>query len=362
MSDIVAAYPYVSAFVDRHGKTRLRFRRDGKSRYFKAPLGTEDFKGEYDFFMGEAPAPTKREPVAPHSVADLCTRYYASTEFGGNADTRARSRAILEKFRAKHGHRPADKCPYEKLDKYISELGQTGSAEKMRKQVKKLFAYAVQLGWRPTNPMQYVRPVKYKKQPFHAWSEAEIAQYQNVHALGTKARLALELYLWTAKRRGDGIRLGPQHVRDGFFFDADAKTSKDAWIPIAPDLAEAIAATAPHPHLVYLPTEYGKPFSKAGFGARFKKWCEEAELPHCSAHGLRKAITRRMAELGINNEGMKAITMHSDDREIAHYAASANQKKLAAQSMKILADAQKCLTDADLVRQQEVKSAYFSGV
>jgi hypothetical protein len=39
---------YVTAFVDRHGKERLRFRRTGfESHYFKSKLGTEEFRQEY---------------------------------------------------------------------------------------------------------------------------------------------------------------------------------------------------------------------------------------------------------------------------------------------------------------------------
>lgn len=356
LSDIVAAYPYVSAFVDRHGKTRLRFRRQGKSRYFKSMLGSPDFDAEYSAFMEVGPKPVERQEIIPYSISDLCARFFASTDFGGNDDTRKRNRAILEKFRAKYGERPAKTCPYDKLDKYVAGLGKRGGAEKARKQIKRLFWYAKKIGWRADNPMEFVKPVKYAKKSYHAWTEPEIAQYQAAHPIGTKARLALELYLWTGKRRGDGIRLGPQHVQDGFFFDTDAKTKADTWIPIAPDLARAIAATAPHQHLVYLPTAYGRPFSKDGFGTRFK-WCVEAGLPHCSAHGLRHAITRRMAELEINNAGMKAITQHKDDREVALYSASANQKKLAAQSIQILSDAHNCLTGTEKVRQHERKSA-----
>ena len=38
--------PYVSTFVDRHGKERFRFRRDGSSRYLPPP-GTKDYKEAY---------------------------------------------------------------------------------------------------------------------------------------------------------------------------------------------------------------------------------------------------------------------------------------------------------------------------
>jgi hypothetical protein len=41
--------------------------------------------------------------------------------------------------------------------------------------------------------------------------------------------------------------------------------------------------------LVFLLSEHGKPYSRKGFGNKFRQWCDEAGLPQCSAHGLRKA-------------------------------------------------------------------------
>jgi len=57
-------------------------------------------------------------------------------------------------------------------------------------------------------------------------------------------------------------------------------------IRLQPDLAAIIDAT-PSGHLTFLITEYGKSFTANGFGNRFKDWCRQANLPHCSAHGLR---------------------------------------------------------------------------
>ena len=45
-------------------------------------------------------------------------------------------------------------------------------------------------------------------------------------------------------------------------------------------------------------TEQGRQFTSAGFGNWFRECCDEAGLPHCSAHGLRKAAATRMAEHG----------------------------------------------------------------
>ena len=66
-------------------------------------------------------------------------------------------------------------------------------------------------------------------------------------------------------------------------------------IPVIAELKELIDAT-PSDHLTFLTTEFGKSFTSNGFGNRFRKWCDDAGLKHCSAHGLRKAGAAIAAE------------------------------------------------------------------
>jgi len=81
-----------------------------------------------------------------------------------------------------------------------------------------------------------------------------------------------------------------------------SKTGTEMIIPIAVPLAAAIAAAPMIGVKTYLVTEYGKQFTAAGFGNWFRQRCDEAGLPHCSAHGLRKAFLRRMAEAGCSED------------------------------------------------------------
>lgn len=107
------------------------------------------------------------------------------------------------------------------------------------------------------------------------------------------------------------------------------KTGKTWVLPIAPQLKAAIDALPPHGSDYYLVSERGGPYTAASFCNMFRDWCDAAGLKHCSAHGLRKAIMRRMAELGIGNAGMKAISLHSNHAEVSHYVAAANQSSMA---------------------------------
>jgi hypothetical protein len=58
-----------------------------------------------------------------------------------------------------------------------------------------------------------------------------------------------------------------------------------------------VAAT-PSGNLAFLTTLAGAPYSAVGLGTMFRGWCDEVGLPQCSAHGLRKAACRRLAEAG----------------------------------------------------------------
>lgn len=171
---------------------------------------------------------------------------------------------------------------------------------------------------------------------FHSWELHEIRKYEERHPVGSKARLAMTLLLYTACRREDVVRFGPQHVRDGRIRYRQAKNKHrnpvDLDIPIHPDLKAIIDAT-PSNHLTFLTTEYGRSFTPAGFGNKFRQWCNEAGLPHCSSHGLRKAAATRLAQRGATAHEIMAITGHRSLEEVERYTRAAKQGELADAAM-----------------------------
>jgi integrase len=126
--------------------------------------------------------------------------------------------------------------------------------------------------------------------------------------------------------------LGRQHIRDGFINVRQQKTGIELAIPIHPILASVIGQT-PADHLTLLTTKAGKPFSAAGFANWFRDRCKEAGLVHCSAHGLRKAAARRLAEAGCTTHEIAAITGHASLSEVQRYTKAADQRRLALSAM-----------------------------
>jgi integrase len=160
--------------------------------------------------------------------------------------------------------------------------------------------------------------------------------------MGTRARLALALLLYTGQRRSDVVRLGRQHIRDGrlVFTQEKNKTRNPVRleIPILPDLQRIIDA-GPIGDLTFLVTEFNGPFTAAGFGNKMRDWCNQAGLPHCSAHGLRKAAAACLAETGATEHEIMAVTGHRTLKEVDRYTRTARQKVLADSAMRKLATA-----------------------
>jgi integrase len=103
-------------------------------------------------------------------------------------------------------------------------------------------------------------------------------------------------------------------------------------LPIIDELSRIIAAS-PCGDLTFLVTEFGKPFTSNGFGNKMRQWCDDAGLPACSAHGLRKAAASRLAELGCTELQIMAVTGHRTSKEIVRYTRGARQKIMASSAM-----------------------------
>jgi integrase len=134
--------------------------------------------------------------------------------------------------------------------------------------------------------------------------------------------------------------MGPQHVQNGEIRVKQIKTGKELWIPLHPNLAASIAA-AKIGNLAYIVSAKGAPFTYDSFGMWFMRHCRAAGLEGFSMHGLRKACSRRMAEIGLSNQMIKSITGHTSDTEVSRYTRDAEQRVMARVAMTSLANAQK---------------------
>lgn len=338
---------YVSEFRDRHGKARWRYRRTGfATYYFKCEPGTEGFREELRACENGTAAPPiepGRDRIQPGTFDDLVSRYYRSPDFLDVSDrTRVVYRGTIERWRerTRRGHRYGSIMVRDLRARHVEEmmaelLPHRTAANMLRKRLAGLMKFAIRIGMTRENPVAAVRPLKVKGGGFHTWNDDEIATFESRHPVGTIARLAFDLLIWTGQRGGDVRLLGPGHVRGKRLVVTQEKTGAVVSLPILPPLAASILAT-PTRGLVFLLSEHGKPYSVKGFGNKFRDWCDQAGLGHCSAHGLRKAAARRFAEAGCSNQQIKAWTGHTTDSEVARYTAAASQELLADAAAELL--------------------------
>lgn len=351
--------PYASEFRDRHGRIRVRFRCKGlKPLYPKSIVGTDAFMAEYLAWKSGAPPPAGEKRAAQGTFDDLIAQYYCSVPWKNipKESTRYVYRGEIERFRTQYGKRRVVTMTALNVTKLMEKMADTPSAaNNLLKRLRQIFDYAIVLGMRTDNPAKPVKSLRPPKGGFHEWTEDEIAQYEARHPVGTKARLALAIFLYTAQRRSDAAVMGEDPKKPGYVRVRQLKTDALLSIRMHWHLREAIDA---HPSgaPTFLVTIKGTPYTKESLGNWFRDRCNEAGLPHCSAHGLRKAASRRMAEIGLSNQLIKAITGHSTDSEVARYTKNADQARMADQSMTAI-EARDLANHRQKVRQTEAESA-----
>jgi integrase len=338
---------YVHGFIDRHGKPRFYFRRRGfKKRPLPGLPWSPEFMAAYEAALAGQPFEVGSARVKPGTVRALAISYFNSGTY--------RSLATSTKSSHAYGDKGAATLQRENVVKLMSlRAGKPDAANGLRKALRALMKHAVELGLRADDPTQEVKAIRVKSDGYHSWTDGEIDQFEKKHPVGSRARLAMALLLYTGQRRSDVVLMGRQHIRDGMLHVRQVKTGAELAIPVHPAL-DAIIADAPKEHLTFLTTAFGKPFTAPGFGNWFREQCTAAALPHCSAHGLRKAAARRLAEAGCTEHEIGAITGHASLREIVRYTRAADQKRLAVAAMeKAKARTSSGQPDAMLAKQEK---------
>jgi integrase len=204
-----------------------------------------------------------------------------------------------------------------------------GAADNRVKALRRVFKWGLKDEHLRANPARDVEYVARGSEGWHSWTPEELTKFEDRHPVGTKARLALALLMYTGARRSDVVRLGTGNVRNGWITFSQRKTNVPVELPMLPVLQGIIDATPVAGATTYLVTQYGKPFTADGFGNWFRERCNQAGLPHCSAHGVRKASAARAAENGATVHQLMSmfgwLTMHEAQR----YTRAAERRRLA---------------------------------
>ena len=338
--------PHLHREETRHGAVVWYVRKGHGPRIrLKAEYGTEAFWSEYRAALEGAPKPAKAAKAS--TLAWALDRYRNSSAWAALANATRRQRENV--FRAvitTAGTVPLKDITADTIRAGRERRASTPhAANNFLKAMRGFFAWAVDEQLVAIDPTKGIKLLVGANDAdgFHTWTQEELDRFEARWPLGRRERLAFDLLLYTGLRRGDAVRVGLQHVRDGVIAIRTEKHRKGkpgelVSIPILPPLAASIAATKTG-DLTYLVTEAGQPWVKESFGNWFKEACRKAGCPG-SAHGLRKAGATRAAERGATERQLMAIYGWSTGKMAQHYTRSADRARLARDAAQLLLPAQ----------------------
>lgn len=278
-----------------------------------------------------------------HGTFDwLIEQYYRSPAWQKLARISQKNRrGEIENFRRSYGSFRVATLRPAHVEKIIAKMAATPSAANKRlKLLRLLCRFAIRKAVIRIDPTIGVERYAENPDGFHTWSDDEIAQYEEHHGTSSKAVLALRLMLCTGAARQDAAAMGWQNVRSGRIFYRRGKTLGDVDLPILDEL-DAVLSMVPRDRMIFVAKIGGQAYTTESFGNWFRDQCVAAGLPHCSAHGLRKAGATRLADAGANELEIMAFLGHRTPNEARTYIKKANRKQLADRGMERLRQAKR---------------------
>jgi len=330
--------PHLQREITRHGKAVWYVRVDRGPRIrIRSEYGTSEFDAEYRAALSGTP--TRKAVPATSSLQWLLARYRETTAWSDlSAATRKQRDNIFAGVLENAGQEPYARITTATIETGKERRAHTpAQARNFLDAMRGLFRWAKSAGLVKIDPTGGVHNPKRKTSDgFIPWTEEHVAAYESHWPIGTRQRAWLDVLLYTGLRRGDAVRLGRQHVRNGV---ATIKTEKGGFtVEVSLPILSVLQATldnGPCGDLTFIAGANGRPLTKESFGNEFKAACKKAGVPG-SAHGVRKIAATRAADHGATEAELMAIFGWTDPKMAAHYTRTANRKKLAAQAMEKL--------------------------
>lgn len=334
MEDMPRQHPlHLNKQISRHGKVVWSVRiGKGKRTRLRAAYGSDEFWDEYRAALKGKPIQAKAAAPAHGTLAWLYDRYRETGAWTQDisAATRKQRENIFLHVMKTGGHQPFAKLTQADLLAGRERRSSTpAQARNFLDAMRGLFRWALEAKFVTIDPTAGVsNPPRKTGDGFIAWTEEDVEKYQARWPLGTRQRVWLDVLLYSGLRRGDVVRYGRQHVRNGI---GRIKTEKSGFtvtavVPVLPILAATLKA-GPCGEMTFLCGERGKPMTKESFGNMFRDACILAKVPG-SAHGVRKIAATTCANNGATVAQLKALFGWTDDATAAIYTKNADTERL----------------------------------
>jgi integrase len=307
--------------------------RKGRGARVRLPdeYGTDEWWSAYQAAI--AGKPTKVTKAVPGTIAWLVVSYRASAAWAGLELSTQRVRGrLLDRLCADAGTVQASAITRAKVQEGLDRrAAKPEAANSWLKTIRQMLDHAVQMDIVPANVAKLVKPIPVKTGGHLPWTAAEVEAYEARHPVGTKARLAFDLLLYTGLRKSDIVAIGPQHLAGDVLDIVPHKTRRTTGVAVTlrvpAELLASIAATRVVGARTFVVTDYGLPFTANGFGNWFRDRCDEAGVTK-SAHGLRKAGAIRDAERGYTATQLMAKYGWVNIKEAELYTRQADRRRV----------------------------------
>jgi integrase len=326
--------PHLQRETTRHGKTVWYVRVDKGPRIrIRAKFGTPEFDAEYQAAISGQPRRARGSKAG--TFAWLIERYRETAAWTDlSPATRKYREAVFLQVLKSEADYPAGKITHAAMLAGRERRTSPAQARKFLDAMRGLFRWATTAGLVKADPTLGVENPKRKTgEGFMPWTEEHVAAYEDQWRIGTRERIWLDVLLYTGLRRGDAVRLGRQHLRNGI---ATIKTEKSSFtvevtLPILPVLETTLKA-GPCGDLTFIVGESGRPLTKESFGNLFRDACREAGVPG-SAHGVCKIAATRAANAGATVAQLEAIFGWQGGAMASLYTRAADRRRLAIEAM-----------------------------
>ena len=339
------AFPKARPYHDARGGIRWRMSIKGKRYELGANWGSVEFEARYNAAIsGGESGMIGASRTKPKTVSELVARFYKSRVYKGwSESTKVTNRAIIEKWREDYGGFQVGTLKKRNIEAMMANKADSpAAANNFRKRIAQVLDLAIDLEWLGANPARQVKNFEYESAGIYTWSEADIQKFYALHQPGTDAHDAMTLMLYTAAAKVDAVQLGLFSLKDTvdgtrLIYRRQKTRHRKAMkvsIKVHDDLAPVLYRRMNMG--TFLQTREGKQRSRKGLGNLMRKWCDDAGLAHCTAHGLRKAFARRLAEAGASASQIGAITGHKTLSEVQRYIEAADREGMADDGIALL--------------------------
>jgi len=269
------------------------------------------------------------------TIACLVESELGSIAFQNLADkTRLSKRGRLDWIKQSIGEAQYDALQPRHIERLMGKKGGPAAANRLRKDLSQLFRLAAKrYGFICQNPAALAETFRNNSNGFHTWTDDEVTTFREHFPSGHKARLALEIFLYTGAAQQDAAALTRANIRGDRLQYRRGKTGQEVNLAIMRDLSRELAQLPASQMMLIAHGDHGKGYSPDSLGNWFHDRCRDVGLDHCSLHGLRKAGARRLAEHGATEWEVMAFLAHRTAKEASRYVAAANRTKLTTSGM-----------------------------